>query len=266
MAAKTSAKTQQAAATKAPKASKASKASKAGLAAPKKPTAGKAAGGSKAKAVAKVTATATATPASKAKTKAETKSRLKADKAVQAPAATTASAASADHVQTGAATPATKGNGHVGHHAHHAEADPRDRNEHGQLIDAELLKVKTGLKKKQIAELRAQMLEKRAELIGDVSSLDAARQMGTGGDLSHMPLHMADVGSDAYQQEFSLGLMETERKLLDEIDEALLRLHRGIYGVCLISGIPIPLPRLEAKPWAKYCIEVVRQREKMGLA
>ena len=154
---------------------------------------------------------------------------------------------------------------HTNGNGHDPGDDPRERDEFGHLVDSELKKIKAGLKKKQLTELRATMLEKRAELIGDVSSLDAARQVGSGGDLSHVPQHMADVGSDAYEQEFSLGLMASERKLLAEIDAALLRLHRGTYGICLISGEPIPPARLEAKPWAKYCIEVVRQREKMGL-
>ena len=94
-----------------------------------------------------------------------------------------------------------------------------------------------------------------------MAGLEAARS-GTAGDLSHVPLHMADVGSDNYEQEFTLGLMESERKTVVEIDDALQRIEAGTYGVCLISAEPIRRARLEAKPWAKYSIDVARERER----
>ena len=128
----------------------------------------------------------------------------------------------------------------------------------------QLRKVKSGLTTKDLKNFRQQLLERRAEIIGDVQALEAART-GNAGEISHMPLHMADVGSDNYEQEFMLGLMESERKTIIEIDQALLRIVDRTYGVCLDSGKPIGLPRLEAKPWAKYCIEVARERERHGL-
>lgn len=143
------------------------------------------------------------------------------------------------------------------HNGHLANASPP--------TDDELRKVKTGLKKKEVEMLRGLLLEKRADILGDVASMESVRQSDSGGDMSHMPLHMADVGSDAYEQEFTLSLVESERKLLREIDEALSRLHDGTYGVCQVSAKPIPLARLEIKPWAKYTIEVVRERERRGL-
>ena len=123
-------------------------------------------------------------------------------------------------------------------------------------------KVKTGLTKKDLKHFRSLLLEKRAELVGDVAAMDMARSTAGGGELSHMPLHMADVGSDNYEQEFTLGLVESERRLLREIDEALVRIANGTYGVCVVSGTPIGKPRLEVQPWAKYCIEVARERER----
>lgn len=132
------------------------------------------------------------------------------------------------------------------------------------LTEAQLRKVKTGLKKKDLLEYRRMLLEKRAELIGDLDSLSQSANSNNNGDLSHMPMHMADVGSDYYEQEFTLGLVESERKLLREIDEALLRIVNGTYGVCLETGEPIGRLRLDYKPWAKYCIEVVREKERRG--
>ena len=128
----------------------------------------------------------------------------------------------------------------------------------------ELRKVKSGLKKKDLKHFQLLLLERRAEIIGDVQGLEAARN-ARAGDLSHMPLHMADVGSDNYDQEFTLGLMQSERRILVQIDEALQRIEDGFYGVCEATAQPIQRARLEAQPWAKHCIEVARAREKRGL-
>lgn len=126
-----------------------------------------------------------------------------------------------------------------------------------------LRKADSGLSRKEKEMLRRLLLEKRAEILGDVESLHSSA-FREGGELSNMPLHMADVGSDNYEQEATLGLMESEQKLLREVDEALERMANGTYGVCLESGKPIGMARLEYKPWAKYCIEVARERERLG--
>lgn len=127
----------------------------------------------------------------------------------------------------------------------------------------QLKRVKTGLKKKDLNEFLQMLLDKRAEIIGNVQGMEDARNAALG-DIAHMPLHMSDVGSDNFEQEFALGLMEAERSLLREIEEAIVRMRDGYYGVCLDSARPINRARLEAKPWAKYCIEVARLHEKRG--
>ena len=82
-----------------------------------------------------------------------------------------------------------------------------------------------------------------------------------GGNLSHMPIHMADIGTDTYDQDFMLGLAANERDQLREIDAALQRIEDRSYGVCQLTGKPIPKARLDAKPWAKYTIEAARKME-----
>jgi DnaK suppressor protein len=107
------------------------------------------------------------------------------------------------------------------------------------------------------------LLAKRRTLLGDMSgmaSVNAERR--TSGNLSTMPTHMADVGSDNFEHEFTLGLLESEQVLLREIDEALERIDHKTYGVCLGTGEPIPLARLRARPWAKYTVEYARLLEK----
>lgn len=76
-----------------------------------------------------------------------------------------------------------------------------------------------------------------------------------------MPIHMADLGSDNWEQEFTLGLIANERNCVQEIDEALLRIRNKTYGVCLAMRKRITVARLRAKPWAKYCIDYARLRD-----
>jgi RNA polymerase-binding protein DksA len=135
------------------------------------------------------------------------------------------------------------------------------------LTEDDLRKVKTGLTRKDLERYRQLLLQKRAEILGDVDSLQTDRDSKNpgGGNLSNMPLHMADVGTENYEQEFTLHLVESERALLREINDALMRVHSGTYGVCMETGAPINRARLDAKPWARYSIEVAREKERMGL-
>ncbi len=117
----------------------------------------------------------------------------------------------------------------------------------------------------ELEKFRELLLRKRQELVGDVDNMkdDALKKSRSdaAGDLSAMPIHMADIGSDNYEQEFTLGLIENEQNLLKEIDEALDRINNGTFGICLGTGKPISKARLKLKPWAKYGIDYVRQIE-----
>ena len=127
---------------------------------------------------------------------------------------------------------------------------------------------KTRLSEASLEEFRQMLLAKRRELIGDVNHLEdeAIRTGGQGGGgVSAMPIHMADLGSDTWEQELTLGLIENERSLLREIEQALERIENKTYGICLATGKVITKDRLRAQPWAKYCIEYARKHE-LGLA
>ena len=119
-----------------------------------------------------------------------------------------------------------------------------------------------GLKAKELEVFRDLLLAKRRELLGDVQSMeDEALRSTTGSNLSNLPIHMADMGSDNYEQEFTLGLVEKDRQLLKEINIALAKIRDGNYGICEGTGKPIAKARLEAKPWAKYSIEYMQKLE-----
>lgn len=128
---------------------------------------------------------------------------------------------------------------------------------------------KSPLTAADIEHFRQMLLEKRKEILKNVNEIEdealkKSRQDATG-DLSSMPIHMADLGTDNYEQEFALGLMDSERNLIKEIDDALERIEQGTYGICECTGKQITKARLEAQPWARYCVEYARTLEQ-GLA
>jgi len=118
----------------------------------------------------------------------------------------------------------------------------------------------------EIQRFKEILMQKRIELIGDVNSIESEAlrksRLDAAGDLSSMPIHMADIGTDNFEQEFALGLMDSERKLLAEINEALIRIENGVYGICEGTAKPIQKARLQANPWARYCIEYATMVEK----
>jgi RNA polymerase-binding protein DksA len=109
------------------------------------------------------------------------------------------------------------------------------------------------------------LLRKRREILSNVSDIEGEAlrksRLDASGDLSSMPIHMADLGTDNFEQEFSLELMDSERRLLEEIEAALDRVETGTYGICEGTGKPIPKARLEAQPWARYSVEYAKMVE-----
>ncbi|MFO8014962.1 MAG: TraR/DksA family transcriptional regulator [Phycisphaerae bacterium] len=125
------------------------------------------------------------------------------------------------------------------------------------------------MRSRELEQFRKLLLAKRRMLAGDVSGLEKAAlqnsRQDASGDLSKMPLDMADVGSDNYEQEFTLSLIETEQATLQEIDEALERIENKTFGKCEGCEQPIPKARLKVRPHAKYCIECKRRQEQGSL-
>jgi RNA polymerase-binding protein DksA len=120
-----------------------------------------------------------------------------------------------------------------------------------------------GMGVRDLEHYRELLLGKRRELVGDMTSMEReALRSANGTNLSNLPLHMADMGTDNYEQEFTLGLVEKERGLLRELNRALAKIQDGTYGICEGTGKPINRPRLEAQPWARFSIEYARMMER----
>jgi RNA polymerase-binding transcription factor DksA len=74
-------------------------------------------------------------------------------------------------------------------------------------------------------------------------------------------MHMADAGTDSFERDLGLGLATFEQGELYEVEAALKRIDAGTYGVCELSGHPIPWRRLQAVPWTRFSIEAEAKLE-----
>lgn len=121
---------------------------------------------------------------------------------------------------------------------------------------------KNSLTAAEIQKFKELLLAKRAELLGNVSTMEDETFKKERSELSSMPFHMADAGSDNFEQEFALDLMDSEKKMLKEINDALGRINEGTFGICEGRGEPVPKARLNAIPWARYCVGCAELKEK----
>jgi DnaK suppressor protein len=126
------------------------------------------------------------------------------------------------------------------------------------------------MKKKDLDDLKTVLLQYRARVRGDVQQLTNGAL--DGGHDSKSPTHMAELGTDTFEQDFSLGVMERDQGVLEEIEDALKRIDKGTFGLCegcLEQGKPpskaaIPKARLNAVPYARYCVDCARKRERLA--
>ncbi len=119
--------------------------------------------------------------------------------------------------------------------------------------------------KAELETYRQNLLTLRSRLDGDVSHLtdEALRRTGgeASGSLSNMPIHMADLGTDNFEQEFTLSLLQNEEQVLQEIAAALERIRQATFGRCEECQGEIPRIRLNALPYTRYCVDCARKLE-----
>ena len=135
----------------------------------------------------------------------------------------------------------------------------------GDVAEVAKVESKCPFNKRELERYRQMLLRKRGELVGDISTMENEALRGQSGALSNSPNHMAEQGSEAYDQALSLDLAAADRKLIREIDDALVRITEGTYGLCQLTGKPIKAERLEELPWARYSIEAAREMERQSM-
>jgi DnaK suppressor protein len=126
------------------------------------------------------------------------------------------------------------------------------------------------LKVADFEEFKSLLLDVRARIRGDVEHLTSeALDRDQNGGESRSPQHLAELGTDTYEQDFALRRVENEQEVLAEIEAALQRIEAGTYGLCeacLEAGktpakAVIPKARLRVIPYARNCVECERKRE-----
>ena len=120
------------------------------------------------------------------------------------------------------------------------------------------------MSKADIKPFKEMLLGLRARLRGDVSTLaDAAlsNNQGSGGGGAGVSNHMADIGSDTYEQDNTILLMNNEGETLTQIEGALERIEEGVYGSCVQCSGRIPKMRLRVMPYTPFCVKCASERE-----
>lgn len=117
------------------------------------------------------------------------------------------------------------------------------------------------LNDEQRRRIEQRLHEERERVLEVLKRFDEDRENSlteASGDLSDYPFHVADHGTDSYDQEMDIVLAERASRELEEIDEALHRFyeHPERFGICENTGEPIPMDRLELVPWTRTCLEV----------
>lgn len=114
--------------------------------------------------------------------------------------------------------------------------------------------------KAEWAKFYQHLLELREQLLRQMNGLakESAQEM------AGYSLHMADSGTDNFDRDFALSLLSSDQDAIYEIEEALKRIEKNTYGICELTGKPIPKTRLEAIPWTRFTVQAQAQLEREG--
>jgi len=123
-------------------------------------------------------------------------------------------------------------------------------------------KKNAGLSKVDLDKFRQALLDMRAEILGNVKQLEEEALRPRGDDVSVD--HMADHGSDSFEQDQSISLLESQSDALRQIEAALRRMEEGTYGICERTGKRISKPRLRAIPYVRLSLEAQMEEEQGG--
>ncbi len=120
------------------------------------------------------------------------------------------------------------------------------------------------MRKEELEKFKQDLLERKRILVGDVDRMADEALKSNQDNSSRDFNNMADMGSDNFDQDFTIGLMEKEQDELREIDTALERMAEGKYGTCGECGAKIGKERLKALPHAQLCINCKTTEEQNG--
>lgn len=126
--------------------------------------------------------------------------------------------------------------------------------------------MKKKFNKKESAYFKKLILKRKEEILDEIRHISEdtlkKSQKDASGDISGYTYHMADVATDTYDREFSLGLASCEQKILYELDDALKRIDEGTFGICEECKSPITKTRLKALPYTRLCVKCQEKKER----
>lgn len=126
--------------------------------------------------------------------------------------------------------------------------------------------MKRKFNKKELAEFKKILLKIKEEILEGIKHISddtlKKSQKDAAGDISGYTYHMADVATDTYDREFSLGIASNERALIYELDDALKKIEDGLFGVCEDCKSDIAKNRLKAVPYTRLCVKCQEKKEK----
>jgi len=120
--------------------------------------------------------------------------------------------------------------------------------------------------KKDLKVFKELLLKKKNEIVKGIEHIAKdnlkTSQRDAAGDLSAYTLHMADVATDNYDREFSLGLADNEQKILRRVEAALEKIDSKTFGLCELCNKKISKVRLKAVSYAELCVPCQEKQEK----
>jgi DnaK suppressor protein len=122
--------------------------------------------------------------------------------------------------------------------------------------------VPAGLTSQTIAGYRRRLTAERDELLAQALGLEEAADVSATGEVG-FDEEYADAGTVTFERERDLSLSQNARDLVEKIERALARMDRGTYGRCQACGQPIEPERLDALPYAAYCLADARRRVRL---
>ena len=121
------------------------------------------------------------------------------------------------------------------------------------------------LTKKDVKHFKEVLLMKRQALLVDANHLEEEAVRKSKDDAATLDIsNFADLGTDNYEQELDLSMLEHQGQTLREIDEALERIENGTFGVCDLCSKPLTKGRLTAQPHARSCVSCLNKQEQPG--
>ena len=117
------------------------------------------------------------------------------------------------------------------------------------------------MNKEDVKKYKLRLLELRQRLRGDVTSMADVALGSESSESTTMPIHMAELASENFEQEFTLSLVASEEGTLNLIEGALVRIENGSYATCAECEKKIPKTRLNAIPYAPLCFKCAESGE-----